>query len=148
LSRKFDSPVTLSLGGSRRLGALIVCTYGGAIALGFTLPLPWWGGAVAAGILGWRALVDLRSHALRVGADSVVGISLDDAGRHVLYRRGGTTEAEFQVLTRFVDPRLTILTVRSEDRKRRTALLVPGDAVDGEEFRRWRARLRLQTSAE
>jgi hypothetical protein len=148
LSRKFDSPVTLTLGASRLLATYFVCAYGGAMTLGFTLPLPWWGSAMAAGILGWRALTDLRAHALRVAAGSVVRISLDDAGHHVLYRRGRATEVEFRVLTRFVDPRLTILTVRSEDRKFRTALLVAIDAVDGEEFRRWRARLRLQTSAE
>lgn len=148
MSRKFDSPITLSIGASRQLAILIALAYGGAIVLSFTVPFPWWASATAAAVLLWRGRVALRLHALRLDARSIVQVSLDDAGRHSLRRRGDAADREFRVLTRFIDPRLTILTVRSDDRRFAAALLVAGDAVEGEEFRRWRARLRLQTSAE
>jgi toxin CptA len=146
LSARFDSPIVLPLGPSRRLAGLFVTSHIGGALLVATLPLT----------LAWQALLltalavsganALARHAWRRCRQSVVEVALDADGLHTLRFRAEATELPFTITARFLHPRLALIAARCPACRGTLRIVIPADAVEAERFRRWRARVRLQSA--
>lgn len=147
MSAKFDSPIVLELGTSRDLAIFFLTSHMGGALLVAVLPLP-----LLWRIVLWVALAlgvadALARHAWRRCRGSVVALVIDGDGQHTLRVRSDTTELPFTISARFLHPRLTLFTARVEGYRRQRRIAIPADATDTERFRRWRARVFLQTGA-
>lgn len=90
----------------------------------------------------------LRLHALRRSADAVVGLALEGDETCAVRRRGAAAWEEGRIVDRWLHPRLALLVIRCAARRLPVNVVIPGDGVSAEAFRRLRVRLRLQTAAD
>ncbi len=147
MSQGFDSPIVLKICASRFLTALFAVIHLGAALLVIPLPVaPAWRFALWCAVAA-SAYHVLVTHALRRRA-SVAAISWEREGGYALRLREEEEERACRIASRFVHSWLTVLLLRCDGRRLPLRLVIAFDAVDREAFRRWRARLRLQTAAE
>jgi hypothetical protein len=148
LSAKFDSPIVLALGPSRGLAFFFLASHVGAALLVATLQLPVISLAAIWALISLSGADALTRHAWRRRRRSVVEVALDGDGQHTLRFRGDADELAFTVSGRFLHPLLALVTVHCSGCRGATRIVIPADAVEAERFRRWRARVRLQTAAD
>jgi toxin CptA len=144
-----ESPdsLTLELGSSRVLTAVLAALHGGAGALMLVVPLAL---APRIALLALIALSLYRTvsvHGLRRSRDAVTALTLGGDDECALRRRGSTDWEPGRVVDRWVQPWVTLLTVRCENRRRPASVVICADAVAPDSFRRLRVRLRLGTAA-
>lgn len=141
-----DAPVTVTLRGSRRIGAALLCIGAGAL-LGLSLAqIPLWLKLV----LAFAVLGDLRRrillHAALRGA-AVRELTLQRGGQWRLRTADGKELDAALLPGCLVLPQLTVLCFRGRDGRRATAILVSSNC-EKDAFRRLRVRLRWQGVAE
>jgi hypothetical protein len=144
LSQKFDSSLTLNIDRSYFLTGLLALLHLGAALLVGIVPLhPAWrlGLWVTLGLSLYHALM---RHGVRRGRRAVATVVLDGEGELAVYFAGNDNAVTARILSRFIHPWLSVLSLRCTDRRWPVSLIVTRDAVDPETFRRWRARLKLQ----
>lgn len=144
---KSPDSLTLDLGCSRALIAVLVIFHGGAIILALLLPISI---AIRAALVALAAVSlfhSARLHASRRARGAVVSLALNDEGGCAWRRRGSDAWEEGRIIERSVHRLLAIVVVRAAERRRSTPIVICADAVYREAFRRLRVRLRLQTAA-
>lgn len=144
MSQKFDSALTLNITRSYFLTGLLAGLHLGAALLVGIVPLhlSWRIGLWAALLLSLYHVV--TSHGWRRGRRAITTAALDGEGQLTVNFAGNETAVEARIISRFIHPWLSVLSLRCADRRWPVSLIVAQDAVDPETFRRWRARLKLQ----
>lgn len=140
--------LVLELGTSPRLAAALAALHAGAAVVALTLPLGWPWRAMLLVFVGASLYLALWRHALRRAPAAVVALALGDGTRCALRRRGGEGWEEGTLVDCWVHARLALLAVRCPGRPFACGVVIPGDGVAAEPFRRLRVRLRLAASAD
>ena len=99
-------------------------------------------------ILGWLLLGvscyrAMRVHAWRLGTSAIVAIEMDGEGAALVRFAQRVDWQPCEIISRFVHPRLTLLSLKLESRRWPVSLVIAADAVEPEPFRRWRVALKL-----
>ncbi len=116
------------------LGALVI----GIVPLSWALRLGLWL------MLSASLLQTLRTHALRRGPRAIRALEFtEDDPDTVRVRREQGWET-YRILGHFVHPQCTVLSLRSVERRWSEGLVIVPDAIDRDEFRRLRTRLKWQ----
>jgi hypothetical protein len=148
LSQKFDSSLILNINLSYFLiGLLALLHLGAALLVGIVpLQLSWRAGLWVALLLSLYHAI--TRHGWRRGRRAIATVVLDSEGELGVYFAGNETAVHARIISRFIHPWLSVLSLRCADRRWPVSLIVAQDAVDPETFRRWRARLKLQNREE
>ncbi|MBI3898603.1 MAG: hypothetical protein HY308_09940 [Gammaproteobacteria bacterium] len=147
--KKSPDNISLELRASPLLALVFVLTHTGALIFALLLPLP-----VAVRVaLSFTLLISLyrtlRQHVWRRGPNAVVGIaSASVPGEYTIRFAGSNAHYAGKLMSRWLQPWLTILVVRLADRRWPVSVIIPADAVTAENFRRLRVQLRLNSAAE
>lgn len=139
--------MTLDLGRSHALIAVLVVFYGGAVILALLLPISI---AIRAALVALLAVSfghSVRLHGTRRARGAVVSFVLSDEGGCAWRRRDSDTWEEGRIVELSVHRLLAIIVVRAAERRRPTYIVICADAVHGQAFRRLRVRLRLENAA-
>ena len=144
-----ESPdsLTVELGPSRVLTAVLVLLHFGAVVLALVVPLALVFRATLVILIALSFYVGVYRHGLRRGGNAIVALMLSGEDECAVRRRNTTEWETGRVVDRWVQPWLTILTVRSDARRWSTSIVICADAVAPDAFRRLRVRLRLRTEA-
>lgn len=148
MSRKFDSKLILNIKDSPRLGVFLGAVHLGAAVMAAFSALAWPWRLVLWAALAASLVRAVRCHALRCVPGAVREIALDEHDGLSVRRNGDTATRRAQLCGRFLHPWLTILVVRPEGRRRACPVVIAADAVEGEAFRRLRARLALRNAGD
>ena len=135
------TPITVELRASHRLGWLLGVAHSAAVFLLLWLPLPWWLIAVASAAVIASAASSINRQALRRGKHAVRALEFSD--RETLRARIGDNQWHGGRLlgSSTVGAGLAVLNLRL-DGKGTTHVVITGDSVDGDDFRRLRVWLR------
>ena len=137
-----ERSLQVTLSPSRRLTAVLASAHLGlATAL---LPLPWptgWTAAAIAFVLA-GAVPGIVLHALRRSRSAIVRLELRLDGGIRLHHRDGRQSHGIVNADSTVTPWLTVVGVKVPGRWRSIHVVVLPDAIDAEDFRRLRVRLR------
>lgn len=126
---------------ARRLAWLLAAVHLGALLLLATLPLAWWAAAVFAALLAASAIRTISRQALRRGAHAVTAMELADREQVRVRTGDGTWHGGLLLGTSTVGASLTVLNIRLEGLGMQH-VLITGDGIDGDDFRRLRVWLR------
>ncbi|MBI5783473.1 MAG: hypothetical protein HZA69_07005 [Gammaproteobacteria bacterium] len=116
----------------------------GGMVLVTVVPMVWPVRLGLWGMLGWSLYYSLVTHAWRSGPMAITAIELDNEGQASARFAGSETWQPVQIVSRFVHPWLTLMSLRLESRRWPVNLVIAADAVEPEPFRRWRVALKLQ----
>lgn len=147
MSEKFDSRLIINIKVSRSLIAVLTAMHLGGMALVLLVPLPFLLTigllvALAAGLAG-----SLGAHGWRRASRAITAFELDHEGLCSVRLGQEPDWRECDVLRAVIHPALVLLWLRIKGRRWPTGLVLAGDAVEAEAFRRLRARLPLETRA-
>lgn len=132
----------VALGPSPRLAILLLAAHGGAAAALMLTPLDALVLMVALAALAASAAFTLYRHALRRGAAAVVALECRDREQLAL-RLGDGRWFEGTILgSSTVSTVLTVLNIRCNGRPRRVHVVLLGDGIAAEDYRRLRVWLR------
>jgi hypothetical protein len=140
---RLESNLILNIKVSRILaGALLLVHLGGMLLL-LAVPVFWLIRLALWALLGMSLYRSLRVHAWRQGPSAIETIEMD--GERVVSVRFTGKEGWHTclIISRFVHPWLTLLSLKIEDRYWPVSLVITADAVEPEPFRRWRVALKL-----
>jgi hypothetical protein len=146
LSKSSSDRLVLGFGRSRALAAAFGAIHLGALALALLLPVPIWLRAGLAAAVIYSGVAVLRRHVLRSSRRAVTALVVDAGVDDCELRVAGEWVAG-RISDSWVQPWLTILVVRRDGRRGRTAVLIPADGVASHAFRQLRVRLRLRSAA-
>lgn len=132
----------IALHPSRRLAALLIAAHAGAGALLLLLPIPAW--AVAGALLPVlaSAVHTVSRHALLRGRRAITSLTFSDRERVSVGLRDGTRRAGRILGSSTVGATLTVLNIAVEARRLPVHVVLLGDSLDAEDFRRLRVWLR------
>jgi hypothetical protein len=135
------TPLTVELRASRRLGWLLGVVHSTAVILLLLLPLPWWLIGIASVPVIASAVSTIKRQALRRGKQAVRALQFSD--RETLRARTGDGSWHGGRLlgSSTVGAGLAVLNLRLDDRGT-THVVITGDGVDRDDFRRLRVWLR------
>ena len=135
------TPLTVELRASRRLGWLLGVVHSAAVILLLWLPLPWWLIAIASAPVIASAISTINRQALRRGMQAVRALQFSD--RETLRARTGDGKWHGGRLlgSSTVGAGLAVLNLHLEGRGT-THVVITGDGVDRDDFRRLRVWLR------
>lgn len=142
--QKSENNLILNIKVSRLLAGIFLAMYLGAMVLAAVTPMDWPVRLGLWGVLGWSLYYSLVTHAWRSGRRAIAAIELDNEGVASVRFAGSEVWQPVRITSRFVHPRLTLMTLRLENRRRPLSLAIAADAVDPEPFRRWRVALKFQ----
>lgn len=149
MSTKSFNKIRVELRTSALLVAVFVALHAGAVTIVLFVPLPIAVRIALAALIGASLYRELNRHALRRGRSAVIMFELRaEDGTCALQRRGSPDAEEARLVDQWVYPRLTLLVIRSAQRRWPVSVVIPGDAVEQDSFRRLRAQLRLRSAAE
>lgn len=134
--------VSLRLGPSRTLAALIYGSHGGAAGCALAAGMPVSAAAALLSALVLSAWYHLRRDAWRSRRLAATGLRVRLDGFCEIERGGGWTEARLWPAC-FVSPVLTLVVLRLEGRRLPLPVVIPFDAVPDDDYRRLRILLRL-----
>lgn len=133
---------TMELGPSRRLALVLLVAHLAVLFVLATLPVTPWlqtGGSV---LLVLSAVHAIAQHALRRGRSSVIALQFADREQLRVLTRDGIWHAGRILGSSTVGAALIVLNIRLDDRRRRLHVVIPGDSLDAQDFRRLRVWLR------
>jgi hypothetical protein len=133
------APVTLVWRRSRLAAVLVLASYGATAALAVALPLPL---ALRAGIAGCAALACAATLRRTIGRRAPLQCRVDLERRMVVTARDGTVRRGSVLADSYVGPWLTTIVWRPDGARRVQTLLILGDMLTADEFRRVRVVLR------
>ncbi len=147
MSEKFDSRLIINIKVSRVLIAVLTAIHLGGMLLALLVPLPL---LLTLGLL--VALMaslthSLRTHGWRRASRTITAFELDHEGLCSVRLGQDPDWHECEIRRAVIHPRLVLLWLQIGGRHWPTGLVLAGDAVDAEAFRRLRARLPLETRA-
>ncbi len=129
---------------SRFLAGIFLAIHLGGVALVAVTPMAWPVRLVLWGVLSWSLYYSLVTHAWRSRPLAITAIELDNEGVASVRFAGSESWQPVRITSRFVHPRLTLMTLRLEGRRWPVNLVIAADAVEPEPFRRWRVALKFQ----
>lgn len=138
---KTSNPLRVDLRPSCRLAWLLGTAHGGAALLLPALPLPLWMKLLMAGLLLASAAHAVALHALRRGDSAVTAIELADREQLKLLTGDGLWLSGRLLGSSTVSIGLTLLNIRL-DRGGIRHVLITGDGIDADDYRRLRVWLR------
>jgi hypothetical protein len=139
-----ESNLILNIKVSRFLAGALLLVHLGGIALLIAVPVAWPVRLVLWALLGVSLYRTLRVHAWRQGPSAIEAIEMDGEGVVSVRFAGKDDWHACRIVSRFVHPWLTLLSLKIEDRRWPVNLAIAADAVEPEPFRRWRVALKLQ----
>jgi hypothetical protein len=134
-------PLRVELDVSRHQRVAIVTSFAATAVLVATLPLP-----AGAGPCGVLLIVTLAARALRRLPPAALIVRLD-ASLVLLWRNGSVTEAAL-CNGGYLGAMLTTIVFREQGRRRAQALLITGDMLPADAYRRLRVHLRYARSGD
>lgn len=145
MSDKFDNTLIFNLYNSRILVWVTVGLHGGALAIVCVLPIVVML-RISLLILLIASLFHVLSlHALRRAPHAVRTVALEGDGDWMLKMQNADQRGPCRLRSHFVHPWLVILQLRCPAARLPVNLVVAADSLDGETFRRLRARLNVQS---
>lgn len=143
-----ESPdnLTVELGPSRVLTGVFALLHVGAIVLTSFLPVSFAVKIPFIVVIALSLAHYIDVHGWRRNRTAVVALRLSGE-ECALRRRYASAWETGQLVDRWVQPWLTLLVVRSENRRWPTSVVICPDAIAPDTFRRLRVRLRLRTAA-
>lgn len=126
---------------SRSLAALLAVAHGGALWMLATLTPPWWVMAAGAAVLGLNAATTILRHALLRGAGAVTAMEFSDREQLRLRTGDGAWQEGLLLGSSMVSAGLAVLNI-SRAGKGVVHVIIVGDAIDRDDFRRLRVWLR------
>lgn len=149
MSIKSFNKIRVELRASPLLVAIFSTVHIGALVLVLIVPLPIAVRIVVAVLIGVSLYWELNRHALRRARSAVVMFELcAEDGTCALQRRGSADAEEAHLVDQWVSARLTLLVLRLARRRWPVGVVISGDAVEPDGFRRLRTQLRLRNAAE
>ena len=119
----------------------------GGMVLLTAVPVAWPVRLTLGALLGMGLYRSLRIHAWRQGPSAIEAIEMDGEGVVSVRFAGKDGWHACRIISRFVHPWLTLLSLKIESRRWPVSLAIAADAVEPEAFRRWRVALRFRTAA-
>lgn len=147
MSEKFDSRLIINIKVSRSLIAILTAMHLGGMVLVLLIPLPFLPAIGLLVMLATSLVHSLGTHGWRRTSRSISAFELDREGLCSVRLGQNPDWHECDVLRAVIHPRLVLLWLRVKGRRWPTGLVLAGDAVETEAFRRLRARLSLETRA-
>jgi toxin CptA len=138
--------LTIAVGPSRRLTGLLAGLHAFAIALFWLAPLPHWLAILLTAALLGSAWSTLRRHGFRTLRHSLIALRLDADCRCEFQTRAGAWHEAALLGSSFVSPYLTVLNLKPAGGRLVKHLVIFPDAVNAEDFRRLRVRLKWRCS--
>lgn len=135
------SPFHVELRPSRRLAGLLGAAHGGALLLLPTLPIAAWLALPIAVLLVTSAVLTITRHALQRGARAVTALKLTDREQLQIRAGDGAWHDGRLLGSSTVGAAIAVLNIRL-DRGATTQVVILGDAIDANDFRRLRVWLR------
>lgn len=132
----------IELQASGRLAALLGAAHLLTLILVVTLPLPTWMQWCGAALLLLSAAQTVFRHALRRGRDAVTALAFDDRVQLRARTRDGVWHTGRVVGSSTVTAVLTVLNLRFDGCRRPVHVLIAGDSLSADDFRRLRVWLR------
>ncbi len=132
----------LTLQPSRRLAAILILAHATTGGLLLTLPLPSWLMVALTVILLASAAYGVHRHALRRGAGAITVLAFSDRESIRLTLGNGSTAAGRVLGSSTVGAMLTVLNIALDGRRRPVHLVLLGDSLSPDDFRRLRVWLR------
>ena len=118
----------------------------GGMLLVETVNLEWLPRAGLWVLLGLSLYRSLRLHALRNAPRAIEALEIDRENIFSVKLKGAKEWRSCRLSSRFIHPWITMLVLRIDSRWWPENLVIVADAVETESFRRWRARLKLQSA--
>lgn len=146
-SEKSPAKLSIDLGVSPRLTILFVFVHGGALVIAIFVEMSLALRVLAVLLIGMSLYRNLMVHTLRRAPRAVVALTVNEDDTCALRHRGSEVWREGRLTDSWVHPLLVIVVVRLEGSRWSTGVLIAGDAVAAESFRRLRVRLRLRSVA-
>jgi len=134
--------VTLELGRSPELAAVMVVLHASALAVVLSSPLPPAPALVAVLVLLVSLVAIVRNDCLRTGAHAIVRAQVGADGTLVLVDASGTSSAGVVLPGCYVVPWIVLLRFRLDGRRRAGTLAIVRDAATPDGLRRLRILLR------
>lgn len=135
------SPYQVELRPSRRLAGLLGAAHGGALLLLPTLPIAAWFAALIAVLLVTSAVLTITRHALHCGARAVTALKLADREQLQIRAGDGVWHGGRLLGSSTVGAAIVVLNIRL-DSGGITTVVILGDGIDTNDFRRLRVWLR------
>jgi len=127
---------------STRLAFALGAAHAAAAVLAWLSAIPLAGQVAITLALAASLAISLRRSALLLDRRSIVAMEIHDTTHVAIRERGGEWQECELLDSTFVSPVLTIVAVRPRDRRLARHVVLAGDSLDAEEFRRLRAWLR------
>ena len=134
-------PLTIRPAASRRLLAYLAMVHGSALAVLSAVPMHWGPRLVLAALVAVSLFYSVWARVLNRAPWSIVEAVWSDSGWTLTTRSGRSHQARL-LPSSYIGVGLVILNLRC-GRFRRCALLLASDAIDADQLRRLRARLRI-----
>lgn len=147
MSEKFDSRLIINIKVSRALIAILAAIHLGGMVLVLLVPLPFLLTPVLLIALVANLADALGTHGWRRTNRAITAFELDHEGLCSVQLGQKPDWHECDVLRAVIHPGLVLLWLRIKGRRWPSGLVLAGDAVEPEAFRRLRARLPLETRA-
>ena len=135
------SPFQVELRPSRRLAGLLGAAHGGALLLLPMLPIAAWVAALIAVLLVTSAVLTITRHALHCGAWAVTALKLADREQLQIRVGDGVWHGGRLLGSSTVGAAIAVLNIRL-DSGGITTVVILGDGIDANDFRRLRVWLR------
>ena len=132
----------LTLRPSRRLAAILILAHVATGGLLLALSLPSWLTATVSVILLFSAVCCVRRYALLCGPGAITALAFSNREAIQLTLRDGSTHAGHVLGSSTVGTALAILNIALAGRRRPVHVLLLGDSLAAEDFRRLRVWLR------
>lgn len=144
-SHRHSPPLLIHPRGSRRLAGFVVLTHGSAAAVLPSLSSGWLAGLLLI-LVGLSFVAILLTHLLRRAPWSIRSAVWNPDGTWVIQLVSGVEQEVRLTPATFISPSLVVLRFQA-GRLRRRALPLFADALDGDQHRRLRQRLRIEGGA-
>jgi len=122
---------------SRYLAGVLIAALSAAVALLFSMPLPWWAKLAAIAVLLISAVYYLRHDAYLSMRSSNVRLQME-AGQVTITRRNGQSWSGLVLHDSFITPLMVILNVLPEDAYFSRSVIILPDSLDKDSFRQLR----------
>jgi toxin CptA len=127
---------------SRRLALILGSAHLGALLLLATLPIAMWLQLCGVALLLPGGVLAIRRHALRRGRGAVTALDFMDREHLRVRTRDGAWHTGSVLGTSTVGAAWTVLNLRLDDRRWPVHVVITGNSIDAEDFRRLRVWLR------
>lgn len=142
--RAMDKPKAfeVELRSSRRLAGLLGIAHGGVLLLLPTLPVAGWIVVLMSGMLVISASMTITRHALRRGARAVTALKLANREQLQIRAGDGVWHGGRLLGSSTVGAAIAVLNIRLDGGGGTTHVVIFGDGIDADDFRRLRVWLR------